>query len=97
MGEEHQVCVLHGDLNNQLAMLNKDIGKVAGRVERIEAHLSRIQKIEKQQDEIMETLKNMQLDQQRQRGFAAGAAAIVSAIITLVGWVISHLLQTKGG
>ena len=86
MGDGHEICVLHGDLNQQLAAQNKDIGKVAERVGRVEEHTKLI-------PDIMDKLDDLQRDRSRSTGFVAGVSFVVTGIVSLFGWAVSAWLQ----
>lgn len=86
MGEGNEICILHGELNQQLAAQNKDIGKVSERVGRVEEHTKLI-------PDILEKLDELQKEKSRSVGFVAGVSFVMTGIVSLIGWAISAWMQ----
>lgn len=89
MGESTEVCGLHGDLQKEVGALNKDIGKVAERLARVEQNTGQIPQM---------ALDLQALKEQRavSKSFIAGMMFVVSAIGGLVGVAINALISRGG-
>lgn len=95
------VCALHVELDRQLASLNRDIGKVAERVAKLEAlqeeHGAQLSAIMAQQAQILTMLTKIEDDHAKQRGYIAGLAAGAGAIGYCAVWLFQQFWPKGGG
>lgn len=89
MGEGTEVCGLHGQLQAETGCLNKDIGKLAERVGKVEENTKHIPQI---------ALDLQALKEQRavSKSFIAGMLFVVSAISSMIGVAINAWISRGG-
>lgn len=89
MGEGTEVCGLHGGMQCEMSGLNKDIGKVAERLGKVEANTAGLPQM---------ALDIQALKEQRavSKSFIAGMMFVVSAISSLIGVAINAWISRGG-
>lgn len=89
MGEGTEVCGLHGGMQCEMSGLNRDIGKVAERLGKVEANTAGLPQM---------ALDIQTLKEQRavSKSFIAGMMFVVSAISSLIGVGLNAWIS-KGG
>ena len=89
MGEGTEVCGLHGDLQREVSGLNKDIGKVAERMARVEQNTNQI-------PQMASDLQSLKEQRAVSKSFIAGMMFVVSAISSLIGVAINAWISRGG-
>lgn len=89
MAGETEVCGLHGQLQAETGCLNKDIGKLAERMGKVEEHTKQIPKM-------AEDLQALKEQRAVSKSFLAGMMFVVSAISSLLGVAI-NAWASRGG
>lgn len=86
MGGEHEVCILHAEMNKELAGLSKDVGKVSERVGRVEENTKCL-------PEILKAVQDLKDQKNRTLGFVAGVSFVVSLAASTVAWLATKMLH----
>ena len=89
MAGENEVCVLHGPLQQEVSALNKDIGKVAAQVGKIEENTKQI-------PQMADDIKTLREQRMISKGFLAGVCLVITALAS-VGASLINAWLVKGG